>query len=418
MRPREARLLCALADPPEAVERLRRAGTDAAELLALLSAPDEFVPPARTISRELTDHGRQTNMQVHVPRSESHRRLGALIVLHGAGDSGAEMLPYFAGLGDRVGMVTICPDAQLLDDGSGNLDVGGIFGKRFRIPRWSFRADDFPLAALRWALTDLDADPDRCILAGQSMGGLATWNLGMRSWQHFAALVPINGALTMWELFGTDRLTRYLLPNVLPLPLFIVHGGQDTRIPPDFDRASVAELQAFGHEALEYVEVPDGTHSLESLHLTEGGELLSDLGTWLRRRRRHAQPAQITHRAIDDQHGRAYWIQASGVDQTTGAQIEACRLAADHYRIDVAGADTVRLYLGGTGLRYGQAVTVVVNGKTAVIDFKPDLGTAAETYHQHADPALAAAQTVDLTVHRAAGTGAREYAITDNHADT
>ncbi|MQA95578.1 MAG: hypothetical protein GEV11_13335 [Streptosporangiales bacterium] len=124
------------------------------ELRTLLMRREESTRQAWEGTVELWDgRGNRTEMAVRVP----DRPLGALIVLHGAGGSGPQVLPSFAALGDELAL--LCPTAQLRC--SNNLDLA----------------------------------------------------------------VPINGALSVWESFGSDRRTRALLPNTLPLPLWVVHGG-------------------------------------------------------------------------------------------------------------------------------------------------------------------------------------------------
>jgi pimeloyl-ACP methyl ester carboxylesterase len=307
------------------------------------------------------------------------------------------MLPFFRGISERLCMAVLCPDAQLLADVSGNLDVSGVFAKHFHHPRWSFRDDDFPIAALRWALENLGADPDRIMLAGVSMGGLACWNLAMRVWPRFAAAVPINGALSMWEAFGSDRRTRFLLPNVLALPMFVIHGAVDRRIPPRFDRASVAQLREAGHRHLTYVEVPDGDHPLGTLHFEDDGQLVARLESWLAGRRRGADPARVRHRTLDDQHGRAHWVALSGVDPA-GAEVVADRIADDAFDLRVRGAREVRLYLTGDRLEDGQQISVTVNGERSSLRFRPCVDTVFRTHHAHLDPALTAEAVVTMDV--------------------
>lgn len=337
-------------------------------------------------------------MTVYVPEPAGTRP-GALVVLHGAGNSGDRMLPFFQGLGERLGMAVMCPDAELLDDDdvAGRLDVSGVFAKHFRHPRWAFHADDFAMAALRWAREHLDTDPDRSVLTGVSMGGMACWNLAMRLWPRFAAVVPINGGLTMWEAFGTDRRSRFLLPNVVALPMFVIHGAMDRRIPPRFDRDSVAQLRRAGHRSLTYVEVPDGDHPLGSLHFEDGGELVGRLQAWLSDRRRVPDPPVVRHRTLDERHARAHWIAVEGVD-AAGAQLAAERRRPDDYHVTVAGARRIRLYLNGDRLIPGQNVRVTVNGVPAVVRFRPSEATVLDTYRQDLDPALSAEAVVTLAV--------------------
>lgn len=370
---------------------------DSSGLRRLLADPEGApVLSAGTSVVGLELAGRTTTMTVHIPPGLPPRP-GTMIVLHGAGGSGAAMLPFFVGLGERLGMAVLCPNAQLLDDVAGRLEVSGMFAKRFRHPRWAFTADDFPMAALRWALARLDADPDRCALVGISMGGLACWNLAMRSWPHFAAAVPLNGALSIFESFGSDYRTRFLLANALALPLFVVHGTVDQRIPPRFDRASVAQLREAGHRNLTYVEVPDGDHPLGSLHFEDDGPLVARLESWLQGLCRSTDPRSVRHRALDDRHGRAHWIGMGSVDPA-GAEVIAKRIRDDAYRVDVCGARSVRLYLTGNRLEPGQPLTVTVNDRSHVVRFEPDVETVAATFQEHFDPALTAEFVVTLPV--------------------
>ncbi|MFJ9835642.1 hypothetical protein ACIRU2_30340 [Streptomyces sp. NPDC101169] len=399
MMPSEARALSLHPDLEKAHAELSRHGVDAAQLRKLLGHCDGRQWREWSGTVELSDeHGRRTDMAVHVPPYRSGRRLGALIVLHGAGGSGEQVLPYFTALGDRLSMAVLAPTAQQPAETSNNLDLAGIFGSRFSMPRWDLAGRDFPLAALRWARTALDADPDRCVLTGVSMGGLATWNLGMRFWPSFAAAVPLNGALSIWESFGPDARTRALLPNTLPLPLFVVHGGQDTRIPPEFDRESVRILQDLGHRDVRYVEVPDGAHGLDTLGLTPDTPLFSRIEQWLGRARRGSQPLEIRHRADEDAHGRAHWVALGGIGPQRQGDIHARWTVPDRIEIAASGAQRVTLHLCGDRISPGRTITVTVNGQVSTIVFEPDLATVHRTFRETADSGLAAEQVVHLAV--------------------
>ncbi|WP_051466621.1 alpha/beta hydrolase family protein [Actinomadura oligospora] len=418
MRPHEARALCLDGDVGSACRRLRRMGMDAAALRDLLGRRDDSGWTSWSGNVEVDDgHGGLAQVAVRVPAPGRHPRLGALILLHGAGGSGEEVLPGFAALGDALSMAIICPTARHRSQGASARDFAGIFGRRFQRPHWDLSGQDSPLAALRWARAALEVDPDRCVVAGVSMGGIATWNLAMRFWQSFAAAVPINGALSAWELFGTDARTRALLPNVLPLPVFAVHGGRDRQIPPDFDRGSFATLREDGHKDIEYVEVPDGEHPLPTLGLDEGSPLLERLAAWLGDRRRRCRPVEINHRAIDDRHGRAHWVRVGGVRPGEVARVHARQVEPDRMDIEVSGADRVTLYASGDRLAPGDAVTVLVNGAATSVRFEPDLATVVETYREEADPALAAEQVIRLDVPRSAVPFPNDSGRRHSHAD-
>ncbi|MCX5000784.1 hypothetical protein OG739_36460 [Streptomyces longwoodensis] len=399
MMPSEARSLSLQADGEKTHADLIRRGIDAANLRKLLGHCDglEWRAWSGTVQLEDVD-GRRTAMAVHVPPYRPGRRLGALIVLHGAGGTGEQVLPYFTALGDRLSLAVLAPTAQQSAQPSPNLDLAGIFGSRFSMPRWNLTGQDFPLAALRWARTRLGADPDRCVLTGVSMGGLATWNLGMRFWHSFAAALPLNGALSIWESFGTDRRTRALLRNTLPLPLFVVHGAQDTRISAKFDRESVQTLRQLGHRDLQYVEVPDGEHRLDTLGLTEGSPLFQRMERWLGRAGRGKPPLEIRHRADEDAHGRAHWVALSGIAPHTPGEIHARWPVPDRIEIEASGAQRVTLHLCGDQVSTSRTISVNVNGAESTIVFAPDLDTVCRTFRDTADAGLVAEQLVHLDV--------------------
>ena len=235
------------------------------------------------------------------------------------------------------------------------------------------------------------------------MGGFAAWNLAMRVWQHFAAVIPMAGGLSRWEAVGTDAQARFLLTNTVAVPLYVIHGSCDDVVSPEFDRASVAQLSRLGHPALEYVEVPRAGHALRTLDLHEDSEGAARLEVWLRGRRRNADPATIRHRVVDNDHGRAYWVEILGVGPRRRAEVLARRLRPDKYLVRVTGAKRLRLYLSGHGLRVGQSVSVTVNEITSTVEFCPDADAIVATYRQDLDPALLAAQIVELPVPAPAG---------------
>ncbi|MEV0747103.1 hypothetical protein AB0I75_18115 [Streptomyces sp. NPDC050273] len=398
MPPHEARALCLLPDRAAVLAGLRDRKIGATALRELLESSEERPRQAWSGTVELRDgQGRRTDMAVRVPRTAG-RRPGVLVVLHGAGGSGEQILPHFAALGERLGLAVLCPTAQLPAERSNNLDVAGLFGSRFRMPRWDLSGPDFLPAALRWARTTLDADPDRCVLTGVSMGGLATWNMGMRYRHSFSAAVPVNGALSVWESFGTDERTRALLPNTLPLPLFVVHGSADEQIPARFDRESVETLRALGHKDLRYEEVAGGGHGLETLGLEPDSPLFTRLEEWLAGAQRTAQPDEIRHRADEDRHGRAHWVEAGGITPGRASEIHAVRTSPDRIEVQVSGARRVTLHLRGGRLAPGDTCRISVNGTASPVRFTPDLPTVVDSYRETADPGLVAEQIVHCAV--------------------
>ncbi|MDT0267442.1 hypothetical protein RM844_14215 [Streptomyces sp. DSM 44915] len=398
--PHRARRLCAEGDPDEALALFTRRGLDLAaarRLLADRQNPPVPEPGLREVV--LTDvRGRTTELAVYTPEGTDAREMGALVLLHGVGGSGPALLRRFQAFARRLNVSLLCPTARPVRSRSNQLDLAGLFGNRFDAPCWDLEGADFPLAALRWARTTLNAHPDRCVLGGTSMGALATWNLAMRYGDRLSAALPINGALSMWETFGTDRRKRALLHNVLPLPLFVVHGAQDTQIPPRFDRESVAQLRAAGHGQLRYTEVAGGQHALETLDLVNGdGPLFREVTDWLAARRRPGAVTDIRHRAVDDEHGRCHWVALRGITPQAVAEVHAERLARDAIRIEVTGAEEVALHLRGDLFAPGR-VRVRLNGAEHTVEFRPATRRLLESYRATGDPGLLDEQVVTLPV--------------------
>ncbi|RSN30039.1 hypothetical protein DMC61_17515 [Amycolatopsis sp. WAC 04169] len=337
-------------------------------------------------------------MAVYTPPGVDGSQAGALVVLHGVGGSGPELLPRFKAFAGLLNMSVLCPTARPVSNRSNRLDLAGLFGSRFDAPSWDLSGPDFPLAAVHWARTNLNAHPDRCVVLGTSMGGVAAWNLGMRYWDRFCAVVPVNGALSLWEAFGTDRRKRALLCNLLKLPTFVVHGSADTLISPRFDRESVDCLRSLDHEALRYVEVPGGEHSLSTIGIEDAASpLFRELVSWLDSQSRRGAVAEIAHRALDARHGRAYWVGVDRLAPHVVAEVRAARLSTSAISVQVSGAHQVNFHLRSDLFKPGR-IDVEINGSWEVLDFRPDMARLVRSYRDTADHELMDEQVVELPV--------------------
>ena len=84
----------------------------------------------------------------------------------------------------------------------------------------------------------LRIDPDRIYVTGLSMGGFATWQLGLRTPERFAAIVPVCG--------GGDPRDAARLRSI---PIWAFHGADDPVVNPDLSRRMVAAVQDSGGNA-------------------------------------------------------------------------------------------------------------------------------------------------------------------------
>lgn len=393
MTPAEIRLLCAEADPEEATGALARAGLGVRDVRAALEVDD---PQDRRVGLQHVDlpvPGQDpARLSVLVPDTGT-RRPGALLVLHWSGGTGEEALDWFAPLARRLGMVLLCPTAQRPAGRAEGLDLAGLAGGRFTRPAWGSGGTGVPEAALRWARYRLGVDPDRCAVTGVSMGGIATWGLALRLPDTLAAAAPINGALSMWELFGTDRRTRGVLPNVLDLSLLVVHGGEDRQIPAAFDAESAATLRSLGHPRLEYLQVAGGEHTLDSLGFADGDVVVERLVAVLGGARRGpvVPSAQvITSASLAAR--RAWFIPRDPAPHGLGV----CRARVSPGLLDVVldGCSAADVHPWAV-TDHPASLQVRVNGVSVeTVRRRPDLATLVRTYRQDADPRSTADQVL------------------------
>jgi predicted esterase len=96
-------------------------------------------------------------------------------------------------------------------------------------------------------------DPKRIFLAGHSMGGSGTWNLGLEYRDRFAALAPMAGARTLSDLDAK-------LVSGKKIPILITCGGKDTGNTCAMAQAGYEKLKAAGYPT-KFVEYPDDGHN-------------------------------------------------------------------------------------------------------------------------------------------------------------
>jgi hypothetical protein len=99
----------------------------------------------------------------------------------------------------------------------------------------------------------VNIDPARVYLIGHSMGGHATWNLGLHYTTYFTAIQPLaGGAGQDWQ-----RLRLMNLRNVLPV---VWHDADDKVIRPESSRAVVKVLRTLKVD-VDYVETKNLGHA-------------------------------------------------------------------------------------------------------------------------------------------------------------
>jgi poly(3-hydroxybutyrate) depolymerase len=117
-------------------------------------------------------------------------------------------------------------------------------------------------------------DPERITLTGLSMGGGATWAIGLRHPELFAALAPVCGITDFVRmiqpadaaLYDLQRLRALSPPaiaeNAAHLQIFIFHGDKDPTVPVEDSRQMAARFEALGWlgKNVHYTEYPGVNH--------------------------------------------------------------------------------------------------------------------------------------------------------------
>jgi dienelactone hydrolase len=95
-------------------------------------------------------------------------------------------------------------------------------------------------------------DTNHVFLAGVSMGGIGTWNIGFEFRDQFAALAPMAGTVAMPEIDSK-------LASGKKIPILITAGGKDTDVPPEPATAVYEKLRVADYPA-KLVVYPNDTH--------------------------------------------------------------------------------------------------------------------------------------------------------------
>lgn len=114
-------------------------------------------------------------------------------------------------------------------------------------------------------------DPARLSVMGASMGGFATWQLGMSVPEKFCAMIPVCGGGMDWNA-----------PRLVNVPVRAFHGALDTIVLPLESEKMVASLQKAGGDATLTV-YPDAAHNAWTPTYSDQA-----LFTWLKEQKNQA----------------------------------------------------------------------------------------------------------------------------------
>lgn len=84
----------------------------------------------------------------------------------------------------------------------------------------------------------LHCDMSRITITGSSMGGFGTWAMGLNYSTFFAAIAPVAGGGMSWRC-----------TNLVKMPVYALHGRDDTLVPPVMSELMVNAVNAAGGSA-------------------------------------------------------------------------------------------------------------------------------------------------------------------------
>jgi predicted peptidase len=171
----------------------------------------------------------------------SGKRWPLLLFLHGAGERGT-----------NVQDVAINGPLKLVKQGR---ELPFIIVAP-QCPKGQDWADEPLLALLEHAKKEYAVDTNRVYLTGLSMGGYATWRLGMLHPEKFAAIAPVCGGGSLLDVILPGR-GRAALKR---LPIWAFHGAKDTAVPVEESERMAKILKELGAKEVKLTIYPDAGH--------------------------------------------------------------------------------------------------------------------------------------------------------------
>jgi hypothetical protein len=140
-------------------------------------------------------------------------------------------------------------------------------------------------------------DSDRVYLCGFSMGGTATFDLGFKHPDVWAACVPVCGRCDSLDLVSNARY----------LPFWINTGSRDIMMPLKYSKAAFDKARQLGFSQWKYTE-----------HKTMGHDFSvnwKEIEEWLLTKTRTTNPKMISFRTKDIRFNRAYCLEITEIER-------------------------------------------------------------------------------------------------------
>jgi len=209
----------------------------------LVAAPKEAPDQGTFVTETLSLHGRTWRYSVYLPPGyRPGPQWPVILALHGAGSRGTD------GLKHREQSVAAA--ARMYPE---RYPAVLVLPQCPPDRRWSGTVADYALEALERTVHKYGGDRTRLYLVGQSLGARGAVHLAASHPDRFAAVVAVAGR-------HPDR--EEDVKRLKNLPLWLWHGDADDAVPVTESRALVKSLEAEGHTAVRYTELPGRGHDI------------------------------------------------------------------------------------------------------------------------------------------------------------
>lgn len=341
-------------DDPEveaqALGHLKRASVSHGLIRSLLKEQAQAARPSlpRGSRTGLTAHtaGGEYLYALHVPETqEPEAGLPLIVVLHGAGSSGDDILPTWV---ERLNgeFIVACPSYPM-----------GAW--------WTKNAEDLVLEVIRQTRADYPVDPSRVFLAGLSNGAIGTYMIGMFYPDLFAGLVPIAGAIT-------PRYMHFLV-NLRNTPVYSIQGVYDPIFPIMLSRRI--------NQIMSDMNYPVVYREHEEKGLAHGGHFLPEseipaMTAWVKKQTRDPLPDKVPLTREANHLDQVHWVRLSSgvnlaalelpgpeggpVNTKDGkiATLVAARKQGNHFEISGKNLVEFELYLNADMVDFDQPIQV------------------------------------------------------------
>ena len=186
-------------------------------------------------------------------------------------------------------------------------------------------------------------DPDRIYLAGFSMGGTGTFDLGLKYPDTWAACVPVCGSMGNKDLIANGR----------NLPFWINTGSEDRVVPAKYSKRAYEAAVELGFDHWKYTEYEGMGHSF----WIDWGRIEK----WLLSQKKLTSPSSISF--TSKKPAKAYWAEITekyNCKQLARIDVET---TAQAINIKMSNIADYTLYLKEAPVSLSKEITIIENDK-------------------------------------------------------